>query len=68
MAIFAPLLASNVPLAYRDEAETIYPWFHPLSQIAEAVDYAFNMILVGFFPWVAARSSAATGWSATGAA
>ena len=60
VAIFAPLLASNVPLAYRDEAGTIYPWFHSLFHTAEAVDYAFNMILVGFFPWVVV--ALATNW------
>jgi len=51
-AIFAPLIASNQPLVFRDGQETLYPWFHALFNTEEEVDFAFNMAMVGFFPWV----------------
>ena len=52
MAIFAPLIASNVPLVFHDGAQTIYPWLGPCSIRSENVDFAFNMALLGFVPWV----------------
>jgi len=52
LAIFAPVIASNQPFHFDDGEETIYPWFRALFNPAEAVDYAFNMALLGFVPWV----------------
>ncbi len=53
MAIFAPLIASDQPLVFHDGDQTLYPWFRALFNPDEVVDFAFNMSLVGFFPWVA---------------
>jgi peptide/nickel transport system permease protein len=52
VAIFAPLLASNVPFVFHENGRTIYPWFHWLFHPEERVDFFYNMALVGFFPWV----------------
>jgi peptide/nickel transport system permease protein len=52
VAIFAPLLASNVPLVFHDHEQTFYPWFHWLFNPDQPVDFLFNMALVGFGPWV----------------
>ena len=52
IAVFAPALASNVPLVFHDGDETLYPWFRALFNSDEAVDFVFNMSLVGFLPWV----------------
>jgi ABC-type dipeptide/oligopeptide/nickel transport system permease subunit len=54
IAIFAPLLSSNIPLAFRDGNGTIYPWLHWLFHPEERVDFFFNMAMVGFVPWFAA--------------
>lgn len=51
LAIFAPLIASNHPLVYRNGPETISPWWNALFNTAEPVDYAFNMALLAFVPW-----------------
>ncbi len=56
VAIFAPVIASNQPFVFRTPDETIYPWFRALFNPQEPVDFAFNMALVGFFPWVAAAA------------
>jgi peptide/nickel transport system permease protein len=53
VAIFAPLLASNVPLVFHDGNQTIYPWFQWLFHPEQTVDFFYNMALVGFFPWLA---------------
>ena len=53
VAIFAPLLASNIPLVFHDGGTTISPWFHWLFHPEEPVDFFYNMALVGFFPWMA---------------
>jgi peptide/nickel transport system permease protein len=53
IAIFAPLLASNVPLIYRTPEGTIYPWLNSLFNPEQRVDFVFNMALIGFFPWIA---------------
>jgi peptide/nickel transport system permease protein len=50
-AIFAPLLASNQPLMFRDGDATLYPWLLALFHTDEAVDFAFNMAMLGFLPW-----------------
>jgi len=52
LAIFAPLIASNQPFVFQTAEGTIYPWFRWLFNPGEPVDFAFNMALVGFFPWV----------------
>jgi len=52
LAIFAPVIASNVPFYYRDERGAIWPWFRALLNPEETVDYWFNLALVVFFPWV----------------
>jgi peptide/nickel transport system permease protein len=53
VAIFAPLLASNIPLVFHEPGGTIFPWFHWLFHPEERVDYFYNMALVGFLPWIA---------------
>jgi len=52
MAIFAPVIASNQPLVFHDGGEVLFPWLRALFNPGEPVDFAFNMALVGFFPWV----------------
>jgi ABC-type dipeptide/oligopeptide/nickel transport system permease subunit len=52
LAIFAPLIASNVPLVFHDGQTTIYPWFFHLFHPSQAIDLVFDMALVGFIPWV----------------
>ena len=53
IALFAPAIASNQPLIFHSEADgTIYPWFRALFNPEEPVDFVFNMVLVGFFPWL----------------
>jgi peptide/nickel transport system permease protein len=51
-AVFAPLIASNVPLVFHDGQQTIYPWFFHLFHPSQAIDLVFNMALVGFVPWL----------------
>jgi ABC-type dipeptide/oligopeptide/nickel transport system permease subunit len=53
IAIFAPLLASNVPLVFHDGGTTIYPWIQSLFHPEQNVDFFYNMALVGFVPWAA---------------
>ena len=60
MAIFAPLIASNLPLVFHDGERTIYPWLWGLMNPQENVDFAFNMALLGFVPWVVL--ALATNW------
>ncbi|MBC7354386.1 MAG: ABC transporter permease, partial [Thermogutta sp.] len=52
LAIFAPVLASNIPFYYHDERGTAWPWFRALFNPEQAVDYWFNLALVAFFPWL----------------
>ncbi|NMC20481.1 MAG: ABC transporter permease [Thermogutta sp.] len=52
-AIFAPVLASNVPFYYSDGKETLWPWFRALWNPEETVDFWFNTALAAFFPWIA---------------
>ena len=51
VAIWAPAICSNQPLVFYDGDETLYPWFRAIFNPAEAVDFIFNMALVGFLPW-----------------
>ncbi|HEX4144853.1 MAG TPA: ABC transporter permease [Pirellulales bacterium] len=60
IAIFAPLIASNLPLVFYDGDQTIFPWFWGLMNPAENVDFAFNMALLGFVPWL--MLALATSW------
>ena len=46
VAIFAPLLASDQPLVFRDGEQTIFPWFRALFNPGNTVDYVYNMALV----------------------
>lgn len=52
LAIFAPLISSNVPLVFHDGSSTIYPWWHALFHADETVDFVFNMALLLFVPWL----------------
>lgn len=52
LAVFAPILASNIPFYYRDDRGTVWPWFRALFNPEETVDYWFNLALIGFFPWL----------------
>lgn len=52
LAIFAPVLASNIPFYYRDERGGVWPWFRALFNPEETVDYWFNLALIGFLPWL----------------
>ncbi len=65
-AIFAPLLASNWPLVFRDGQQTLYPWFRALVNPEEPVDYVFNMAMIGFFPCVALALAANRRWKKRG--
>ena len=51
-AIFAPFIASNQPLIFREGQRTIYPWLRALLNPDESVDLVFNTALAGFFPWL----------------
>jgi peptide/nickel transport system permease protein len=51
VAIFAPAIASNRPFVFRDENGTTYPWFVALFHPLNAVDFVYNMAMIGFFPW-----------------
>lgn len=62
LAIFAPAIASNQPFVFHDGTMTIYPWFHHLFHPSQAIDTVFNMLLVGFFPWL--LLGIATNWIA----
>lgn len=50
-ALFAPVIASDIPFAFRDSDAMIYPWFNALFNPAEPVDYFFNMALLAVLPW-----------------
>lgn len=52
LAIFAPLLASDQPFWFWDNGELLFPWVRALFNPAQAVDFVFNMALVGFVPWL----------------
>ncbi len=51
IAVFAPLLASNVPLVFFDGEKNIYPWFTALFHPSERFDFFFNMALIALVPW-----------------
>ncbi len=54
LAIFAPLVASNQPFVFFDGDEVLFPWFRHVFNPPEPVDFAFNMAMLAFLPWVAA--------------
>jgi peptide/nickel transport system permease protein len=60
LAIFAPLIASNLPLVFHDHGVTSSPWLRGLLNPRENVDFVFNMALLGFFPWLVL--ALATNW------
>ncbi len=62
LAIFAPVIASNVPFYYSDGEETLWPWFRALLNPEETVDFWFNAALVAFFPWVVIATPANRMW------
>lgn len=62
VAVFAPLLASNQPLVFHEGDRTLYPWFRALFNTTEPVDFAFNMALIGFFPWAATAAALNALW------
>lgn len=62
LAIFAPAIASNQPLVFTDGDQTIYPWFRALFNPEEPVDFAFNMAMIAFFPWLIAAMALNWRW------
>ena len=52
LAIFAPALAGNQPFVFWEGEETIFPWFRSIFNPDEAVDFYFNMAMLGFLPWL----------------
>lgn len=62
LAIFAPVIASNVPFYYNDRGETLWPWFRALLNPEETVDFWFNTALVAFFPWLVIATPANRIW------
>ena len=56
LATFAPLIASNQPLVYHEGRQTLYPWFRAIFNPEETVDLVFNMVMLGFFPWLIAAA------------
>ncbi|GAB4128186.1 ABC transporter permease [Thermopirellula anaerolimosa] len=52
LAVFAPVVASNVPFYFNDGEQTLWPWFRALLNPEETVDFWFNTALVAFFPWI----------------
>ncbi len=66
LAIFAPLIASNQPFVYDDGSGPVFPWFRALFHPEEPVDFAFNMCLLGFFPWLITALSLNRAWKKNG--
>jgi peptide/nickel transport system permease protein len=71
LATFAPLIASNVPFVFYEDSHTSYPWLSALFNPQENADFAFNMALIGFVPWVVLalatnRLCRPRGWSGRG--
>ena len=62
IAVFAPLIASNQPLVFRDSKGTLFPWFRSLLNPKQPVDFIFNMALVGFLPWLALATGLNLRW------
>lgn len=65
-AVYAPLIASNQPLFFRDGSQTLFPWFRALFNPAEPVDFLFNMALLASFPWFAAGTVQWIRWKRRG--
>ncbi|HEV7282811.1 MAG TPA: ABC transporter permease [Pirellulaceae bacterium] len=51
IAIFAPLIAGNVPFVFDDGETTRYPWFRWLFEPGEPVNYVFNMMMLAALLW-----------------
>lgn len=58
-AIFAPLIAGNVPFVFDDGETRRYPWFRWLFNPGEAVNYVFNMMMLASFLWAPAMAAVA---------
>jgi len=52
VAIFAPLLCSDQPLVFWRGEQVLFPWLRALFNPDQAVDFVFNMALLGFLPWL----------------
>ena len=52
VAVFAPLMCSNLPLIFWDGKQYLYPWFRALFNQSQPVDFLFNMALVSFPFWL----------------
>ncbi len=59
------LNAENPAVMLRRTA-TLYPWFRAIFNPEQAVDFAFNMAMIGFFPWVLAAIAANWFWKRKG--
>jgi ABC-type dipeptide/oligopeptide/nickel transport system permease subunit len=66
IALFAPLICSDLPLWFWDGEGYLYPWFRGLFHPAEPVDYLFNMALVGFPIWLPVAICQHIRWSRRG--
>src|SRR5207253_15831 len=62
VAIFAPVIASNQPFVFHDGNDVLYPWWLSLFNPDMAIDFPFNMALLGFVPWLVL--ALATNWVA----
>jgi ABC-type dipeptide/oligopeptide/nickel transport system permease subunit len=59
LAIFAPLIAGNVPFVFDDGQTRRFPWFRWLFNPGEAVNYVFNMMMLASFLWAPAMAAVA---------
>ncbi|NUQ64633.1 MAG: ABC transporter permease [Pirellulales bacterium] len=66
LAVFAPVIASNQPFVYFDREGALFPWFRALFNPAEPVDFAFNMALIAFLPWLLTALAMNRGWKRRG--
>ncbi len=67
LATFAPLIAASQPFVFHDaDGQTLYPWFRALFHTPQWVDFAFNMALLGFLPWLVAALAADVWWRRRG--
>jgi len=66
LAIFAPLICSNVPIVFRTPDGTLFPWFRMLFHPEEPVDFVSNMVLLGFPIWSPSVIMRRTTWTHRG--
>ncbi len=68
VGIFAPLIASNQPLWFREKDGTLhFPWWVMLFNPETEIDLIFNLALLAFFPWLAGSLYFNRTWKARGA-